>query len=127
MHHGVVGPAFGIVLLRVPHVGQHQMAVEQQGEVPLLLRADLALAGGLRDGNEGGNVQDRGDPRVLFAHTDAVRVEAMLKGADLSEEWPLVNAPVARRGARGKCVCVWKGVIYLPSSSSSVTSEIAPS
>lgn len=93
MDHGVVRAPLGVVLLRVPHVGQHEVSVEQQREVPLLLRADLALASGLGDGDQRRNVQDGRDARVFFANANAVRVETVLQSADLRVKRALIDAP----------------------------------
>ena len=92
MDHRVIGASLRVVLLRVPDVGQHEVSVEEQGEVPLFLRADLSLSRRFRDGNQRRNVQNRGDARILFANADAVRIESMLKSADLGEERTLIDA-----------------------------------
>ena len=56
MDHRVIGSSLGIVLLRIPDVGQHQMSIEEQREIPLFLRADLSLSRRFRDRNQRGNV-----------------------------------------------------------------------
>lgn len=91
MNHRVVGASLRVVLLRIPDVGQHQMSVEEQREIPLLLRADLSFARRFRDRNQRRNVQNRGDARIFFADTNPVGMKTMLKSSNLMEERTLID------------------------------------
>ena len=91
MNHRVVRTSFGIVLLRIPHVGQHQMTIEKKREVPLLLCSDLTLTSRFSDRDQRRNIQDRRYSRIFFTYTDAVRIESMLQCANLNKERTLIN------------------------------------
>ena len=68
------------------------MTIEEEREVPLLLRADLPLTSSFSDRDQRRNIQDRRYSRIFFTDTDAVRIESMLQRADLDKERTLINA-----------------------------------
>ena len=96
MNHRVVGASLRVVLLRIPDIGQHQMSVEEQREVPLLLRADLSFSRRFGDRDQRRNVQNRSDARIFFADTNAVGMKTMLKRSNLIEERTLIDARTRR-------------------------------